>query len=94
MVSGKTVLRSSTWVPLRVAARTNYVNVNRDHEFEDLSWGAMTDQAISFAFMTEICRGMVPYLLGMYICSSVFIKFNYTFFSLLKTFATVIDNNK
>lgn len=58
MILGKTVLRSSTWVPLRLASRTNYVNVNRDHEFENLSWGAMSDQAISFAFMTEICRGI------------------------------------
>jgi hypothetical protein len=40
-----------------VVARTNYVNVNRDAEFENLSWGAMTDQAISYAFLTEIYRG-------------------------------------
>ncbi|VVC32127.1 Hypothetical protein CINCED_3A015119 [Cinara cedri] len=51
------VLRSSTLVPLRLSARTNYINVNRDDEFENLSWGRMTDQAISYAFMTEICRG-------------------------------------
>jgi len=57
IVAGNTVLRSSTWVPLRLATRTNYINVNRDHEFEDLSWDAMTNQALSYAFITEICRG-------------------------------------
>jgi NADH dehydrogenase (ubiquinone) Fe-S protein 8 len=55
--AGNTVLRSSLWVPLRIAARTNYVNVNRDHEFDDISWGAMSDQAISYAFVSEMCRG-------------------------------------
>lgn len=55
---GKTVLQSSIRLPLRTASRTKYFNVNRDHEFEDLSWGGMTDQAISFAFMTEIYRGI------------------------------------
>ncbi|XP_025406919.1 NADH-ubiquinone oxidoreductase subunit 8 [Sipha flava] len=55
--ASNTLLRSSTRVPLRVVARTNYVNVNRDAEFENLSWGAMTDQAISYAFLTEIYRG-------------------------------------
>jgi len=57
IIAGNTVLRSSTWVPLRLATRTNYVNVNRDHEFDNLSWGALTDQAISYAFVTELCRG-------------------------------------
>jgi len=55
--AGNTVLRSTTRVPLRLAARTNYVNVNRDGEFENLSWAAMSDQAISYAFLLEICRG-------------------------------------
>lgn len=55
--AGNTLLRSSTRVPLRIVARTNYVNVNRDHEFDNVSWEAMTEQAISYAFVTELCRG-------------------------------------
>lgn len=54
---GNTVLRSSTRVPFTIAARTNYINVNRDHEFDNISWEAMTQQAISYAFVTELCRG-------------------------------------
>lgn len=57
VVTGNTVLRSSTRVPLRLASQINYINVNRDSEFENISWGAMTDQAISYAFVTELCRG-------------------------------------
>lgn len=55
-------MRSTTRVPLRLATRTNYINVNRDNEFENLSWKAMSDQAISYAFLTEICRGNYKYL--------------------------------
>lgn len=63
IIIGNTVLRSSTWVPLRLAARTNYVNVNRDNEFENLSWGTLTDQAISYAFLIELWRGNKTYRL-------------------------------
>lgn len=56
---GSTVLRASTAVPMRLVSRTkgSYVNVNRDNEFEDVSWEAMTDQALSYAFVSELCRG-------------------------------------
>lgn len=57
VVTGNAVLRSSTRVPVRLASQIKYVNVNRDNEFENISWGAMTDQAISYAFVTELCRG-------------------------------------
>lgn len=63
IIIGNTILRSSTWVPLRLAARTNYVNVNRDNEFENLSWGTLTDQAISYAFLIELWRGNKTYRL-------------------------------
>lgn len=68
-------MRSTTRVPLRLATRTNYVNVNRDDEFENLSWGAMTDQAISYAFLTEICRGNYKYL---FIVNELFYKHKYS----------------
>ncbi|XP_050434402.1 NADH-ubiquinone oxidoreductase subunit 8 [Adelges cooleyi] len=54
---GKPVLRSSSWLPMKVISRTNYVNVNRDEEFEDVSWDSLTDQAVSYAFTTELFRG-------------------------------------
>ncbi|XP_050543433.1 NADH-ubiquinone oxidoreductase subunit 8 [Daktulosphaira vitifoliae] len=54
---GKPVVRSSAWLPLKLASRTNYVNVNRDDEFEDVSWSKLSDEAISYAFTTELFRG-------------------------------------
>lgn len=55
--TGNTVLRSTIRVPFRSASQINYINVNRDDEFENLSWSAMSDQAISYAFVSELCRG-------------------------------------
>ncbi|XP_026812796.1 NADH-ubiquinone oxidoreductase subunit 8 [Rhopalosiphum maidis] len=55
--AGNTVLRSTIRVPFRSASQINYINVNRDDEFENLSWSAMSDQAISYAFVSELCRG-------------------------------------
>lgn len=55
--TGNIVLRSTIRVPSRLASQIKYVNVNRDDEFENLSWSAMSDQAISYAFVSELCRG-------------------------------------